>query len=48
MSAIVGLGGLCYHGESVAENRQRAKYWYKKAADAGNIAAKDWLAKHSQ
>jgi TPR repeat protein len=45
---MTGLGGAYHRGKGVTKSNQKAEYWYKKAADAGDITAKNWLAKHSQ
>jgi TPR repeat protein len=41
--AMTELAGFYYEGEGVAEDRAQAVYWYQKAADLGDAAAKATL-----
>ncbi|MGE3920079.1 MAG: tetratricopeptide repeat protein [Gammaproteobacteria bacterium] len=43
--AQYAVGYMYYYGKGVVEDRAAAKYWIGKAADQGNVAARNQLAK---
>jgi TPR repeat protein len=36
-AALAGLGGMYFHGEGVYKNPQKAREWFKRAADQGDL-----------
>ncbi len=38
-AGMLNLGAMYFLGNGVAEDYARAAYWYRKAADAGNVDA---------
>lgn len=44
--AQYGMGESYYSGEGVAEDKEKAKEWFRKAAENGNEEAAEALKKH--